>query len=174
MACGLHYRLPEDMRKDGSIMKRTVLALASWLLGAGALGLGVGVLPGSGGTARAEVTVTDVRPARFGHFEVSVGMFYDSLSPYGDWVYVGRFGRVWRPSPAVVGVGFRPYATGGEWVYTDYGWSFETEWDWGWAPFHYGRWYLDSAYGWVWVPDTTWGPSWVDWRFGGGYVGWAP
>src|SRR5439155_23110527 len=29
-------------------------------------------------------------------------------------------------------------------------------------------------YGWVWVPDTTWGPSWVDWRFGGGYVGWAP
>src|SRR5205085_7126584 len=83
-------------------------------------------------------------------------------------------GRVWRPSEGVVGVGFKPYATGGHWVYTDYGWSFESDFPWGWAAFHYGRWALDPAYGWVWAPDTVWGPAWVDWRFGGGYVGWAP
>ena len=108
------------------------------------------------------------------NYQASASAFYDTLSPYGDWVYVGSYGRVWRPSAAVVGAGFRPYATGGNWIYTDYGWSWESDWDWGWAPFHYGRWLMDPVYGWVWVPGNTWGPAWVDWRFGGGYVGWAP
>ncbi|MHB8874091.1 MAG: DUF6600 domain-containing protein [Myxococcaceae bacterium] len=105
---------------------------------------------------------------------VSIGAFDDALAPHGEWLVLGGYGRVWRPSVAVVGVGFRPYVTGGHWVYTDYGWSFESVWDWGWAPFHYGRWLLDPLYGWVWVPDTVWGPAWVSWRFGGGYSGWAP
>ncbi|HKD42405.1 MAG TPA: DUF6600 domain-containing protein [Myxococcaceae bacterium] len=104
----------------------------------------------------------------------SVEVFYGTLAPYGEWVYVGSYGRVWRPSVAVVGPGFRPYGPGGYWVYTDYGWSFESDWSWGWAPFHYGRWYLDGGYGWVWVPGTVWAPAWVSWRYGGGYVGWAP
>src|SRR5262245_54374053 len=71
---------------------------------------------------------------------VDAGVFYQTLSPYGDWVYVSHFGRVWRPYRAIVGVDFRPYLTDGHWVYTDYGWSFESDYDWGWAPFHYGRW----------------------------------
>ncbi|HME91467.1 MAG TPA: DUF6600 domain-containing protein [Myxococcaceae bacterium] len=104
----------------------------------------------------------------------SVTVFYDALAPYGEWVFLGDYGRVWRPSVAVVGAGFRPYGPGGYWVHTAYGWSFETEWSWGWAPFHYGRWYLDPGYGWVWIPDTIWAPAWVTWRYGGGYVGWAP
>jgi hypothetical protein len=104
----------------------------------------------------------------------SVEVFYGTLAPYGEWVYVDGYGRVWRPSVAVVGPGFRPYGPGGYWVYTDYGWSFESDWSWGWAPFHYGRWYLDGGYGWVWVPGTVWAPAWVSWRYGGGYVGWAP
>jgi len=104
----------------------------------------------------------------------SVTVFYDALAPYGEWVFLGEYGRVWRPSIAVVGAGFRPYGPGGYWVHTAYGWSFETEWSWGWAPFHYGRWYLDPGYGWVWIPDTIWAPAWVTWRYGGGYVGWAP
>jgi hypothetical protein len=141
-------------------MKKIMLALVALLAGAG--------------VARADVTVAP--PPRFERFHVgvSVGLFYDTLSPYGDWVYVGSYGRVWRPNAGVVGVGFRPYATGGHWIYTDYGWSWDSDWDWGWAPFHYGRWLMDPVYGWVWAPDTTWGPAWVDWRFGGGYVGWAP
>jgi hypothetical protein len=105
---------------------------------------------------------------------VSVEVFDNTLAPYGDWVAVGRFGRAWRPYRSVVGIDFRPYLSGGHWVYTDYGWTFESDYEWGWAPFHYGRWFLDDYYGWVWVPDTVWGPAWVDWRFGGGYVGWVP
>jgi hypothetical protein len=106
--------------------------------------------------------------------DVSLEVFDRALAPYGEWVTVGRFGRAWRPYATIVGADFQPYLTGGHWVYTDYGWSFESDYDWGWAPFHYGRWMPDDYYGWVWVPDTVWGPSWVDWRFGGGYVGWAP
>ena len=28
--------------------------------------------------------------------------------------------------------------------------------------------------GWVWMPDTTWGPSWVSWRYTSSHCGWAP
>ena len=83
-------------------------------------------------------------------------------------------GRAWRPDPDVVGEDFQPYATGGHWVYSDWGWTWESDYPWGWAPFHYGRWALTPSWGWVWYPGTVWAPAWVDWRFGGGYIGWAP
>jgi hypothetical protein len=101
------------------------------------------------------------------------GNFDETLSPYGDWVDVDGT-RAWHPSPSVVGEDFQPYATGGQWVYSDYGWYFQSDYPWGWAPFHYGRWAMDVNYGWIWVPGTVWAPAWVDWRIGGGYVGWAP
>ncbi|MFL5320265.1 MAG: DUF6600 domain-containing protein [Myxococcaceae bacterium] len=109
----------------------------------------------------------------WGGTEVSVS-FGTALSPYGEWVSVSRVGRVWRPYRSVVGAEFVPYETGGHWVNSDYGWMFVSDYEWGWAPFHYGRWFMDPIYGWVWVPDSVWGPAWVDWRYGGGYVGWAP
>lgn len=105
---------------------------------------------------------------------VSVDLFYDALAPYGTWVQRPGYGRVWVPSPAIVGSDFMPYASAGNWQYSDVGWMFVSQWDWGWAPFHYGGWYFDPLYGWAWVPDTIWGPAWVDWRFGGGLIGWAP
>ncbi len=104
----------------------------------------------------------------------SIDTFYDALQPYGRWVSSPSYGQIWVPSRSVVGASFTPYATGGSWVYTDSGWMFESDWDWGWAPFHYGRWYREPRYGWVWVPGSVWAPAWVDWRFGGGVVGWAP
>ncbi len=70
-------------------------------------------------------------------------------------------------------VGWRPYTTG-RWAYTDQGWAWVADEQWGWAPFHYGRWYYDQEIGWGWVPGYTWAPSWVSWRHGGGYLGWAP
>lgn len=103
---------------------------------------------------------------------VSEGVFYDQLAPSGDWLYVSPYGRVWQPRG--VGPDFRPYASSGHWVYTDYGWSFVSDYPWGWATFHYGRWALDPSYGWIWVPGYDWAPAWVDWRYGGGYIGWAP
>src|SRR5260370_4647275 len=71
------------------------------------------------------------------HIGVSFDTFYDSLSPYGEWLYVGQYGRVWRPRVSVVGLGFRPYTTGGHWLYTDYGWSFHRDYEWRRAPFQY-------------------------------------
>ena len=69
---------------------------------------------------------------------------------------------------------FRPYQTGGHWAYTDYGWTWVSDYNWGWAPFHYGRWNYETNVGWYWVPDYDWGPAWVAWRGGGDYYGWAP
>ncbi|HZH04492.1 MAG TPA: DUF6600 domain-containing protein, partial [Myxococcaceae bacterium] len=100
--------------------------------------------------------------------------FEAALNPHGTWIQVSGLGRVWQPAPAVVGGDFVPYVTGGSWVYTQAGWTFHSQWDWGWAPFHYGRWHLAAGYGWVWWPNTTWAPAWVEWRRGGSYVGWAP
>jgi hypothetical protein len=44
----------------------------------------------------------------------------------------------------------------------------------GWATYHYGRWYYDDYYGWIWIPGDVWGPAWVEWRYDDDYIGWAP
>jgi len=97
--------------------------------------------------------------------------FYDELSPYGDWMDYPSHGQVWRPR---VDDGFQPYASDGRWEMTEYGNTWVSDYNWGWAPFHYGRWLFDNYYGWIWIPDYQWGPAWVSWRSGGGYYGWAP
>ena len=102
---------------------------------------------------------------------VSFGVFYDELSPYGQWVDYPGYGYVWIPS---AGPDFAPYSSNGHWIWTDYGWTWVSGYRWGWAPFHYGRWDYDDSYGWFWVPDNEWGPSWVNWRRADGYYGWAP
>src|SRR5690606_30432372 len=68
----------------------------------------------------------------------------------------------------------RPYYTNGHWVMTEYGNTWVSDYPWGWAAFHYGRWVYSNFYGWLWIPDSQWGPAWVVWRQGGGYYGWAP
>ncbi|MFN0246726.1 MAG: DUF6600 domain-containing protein [Kofleriaceae bacterium] len=98
-----------------------------------------------------------------------------TLEAYGEWVEDVDYGRVWRPSTTVVGADFTPYESCGSWIYTDYGWTFQScdAWSWGWLPFHFGRWvFLDS--GWCWSRDYTWGPGWVEWRHGRDYVGVRP
>jgi hypothetical protein len=105
------------------------------------------------------------------HEDVNFQVFYDALSPYGQWVDYKSYGYVWIPD---VGSDFVPYSTSGYWVLTDYGWTWVSDYEWGWAPFHYGRWNYDNYYGWLWVPDSEWGPSWVNWRRADGYYGWSP
>jgi hypothetical protein len=103
---------------------------------------------------------------------VAVDFFYDDLAPQGFWVRDRNYGMVWYP--ATRDPDWQPYVYG-QWVYTvEYGWCWESDEPWGWATYHYGRWVYTSEYGWVWVPDDEWGPAWVEWRYGGGYVGWAP
>ena len=105
---------------------------------------------------------------------VSTQVFYDSLSPYGTWIYLDDYGWTWQPTVATVNVNWRPYYDSGNWVYTDAGWYWNSSYSWGWAPFHYGRWSLHGSYGWVWVPGYRWAPSWVSWRYSDAYCGWAP
>ena len=62
----------------------------------------------------------------------------------------------------------------GRWNWTDNGWYWDSDEPFGWATYHYGRWYNDDYYGWLWVPDDQWGPSWVEWRYKDDYIGWAP
>jgi hypothetical protein len=104
--------------------------------------------------------------------DVSLQSFYDELSPYGQWIQDPQYGYVWRPD--VDQDEFRPYYTNGRWAMTEYGNTWVSNYDWGWAPFHYGRWIYNRYNQWVWLPDTVWGPAWVSWRSGGGNYGWAP
>jgi len=100
-----------------------------------------------------------------------VNDYYDYLEPYGLWVSFSPYGYVWIPRD--IDYGWRPYSLG-HWVYTDYGWTWIAGERWGWLVHHYGRWGWDDRLGWYWVPDTVWGPSWVVWRWGNLYIGWAP
>ncbi|MEO7299659.1 MAG: DUF6600 domain-containing protein [Verrucomicrobiota bacterium] len=106
--------------------------------------------------------------------EVNVDYFENTLSPYGNWIEVADYGRCWQPTVVLVNSGWRPYSDRGRWIYTSSGWYWQSDYSWGWAAFHYGRWHRDSGFGWVWVPGSTWGPSWVSWRYTDDYCGWAP
>src|SRR4051812_9668197 len=75
--------------------------------------------------------------AQPGYYEdrpLSYDVFYDQLQPYGTWTNYSGYGNVWVPG---VGSGFRPYETGGHWVSTFDGWAWASDYNWGWAPFHY-------------------------------------
>lgn len=106
-----------------------------------------------------------------GRAAVDLGFFYDDLAPYGNWIERPSYGWVWTPT--AVSTSWRPYQDG-RWVWTDDGWVWVTDEPYGWATYHYGRWYDDPEIGWSWVPGDEWGPSWVSWQGGADYVGWAP
>jgi hypothetical protein len=102
---------------------------------------------------------------------VSYQSFYDDLAPYGSWINYPGYGYVWMPN---AGPDFVPYNTNGNWIYTEAGWTWASNYNWGWAPFHYGRWFYEGGYGWMWVPGNEWAPAWVSWRGDNDYYGWAP
>lgn len=99
------------------------------------------------------------------------GYFYTSLSPYGTWIEIGFGTPVWRPTN--IRRSWSPYFYG-QWIYTDYGWYWDSYEPYGHIVYHYGRWYYDDYYGWIWIPDYQWAPAWVEWRYDDYYIGWAP
>ncbi len=102
--------------------------------------------------------------------------FQEPLAPYGVWVDDGTYGTVWVPDTTTVGVDFAPYQSGGHWVLDDNSdWMWASDYDWGYIPFHYGRWVWIGGRGWAWIPGRVYAPAWVTWRVGdAGYIGWAP
>jgi len=103
--------------------------------------------------------------------EVSFDFFFSNLSPHGSWQVSARYGRVWQPG--VYSRDWNPYYDG-HWVYADVGWTWVSDYEWGAIPYHYGTWVDDPEIGWSWVPGYVWAPSWVVFRTGPDYIGWAP
>jgi hypothetical protein len=127
--------------------------------------------PPDNGTASSDDTATQP-PSQ----EVNFDYFHDQLAPFGTWVNVGGT-MYWHPDQAIAAnPDWRPYYDMGQWVQTDNGLYWQSDYTWGDIPFHYGRWVLDPVQGWLWAPDYTWGPSWVFWRHDevDGAIGWAP
>ena len=102
---------------------------------------------------------------------LSIEVFYQELSPYGQWSPHEEFGYIWQPYD--VGPDWKPY-TDGRWEWSDQGWIWISYEPWGWATYHYGRWIYDDYQGWLWIPGTTWAPAWVSWQQSPEYIGWSP
>lgn len=120
------------------------------------------------GDASGAATYDDTDPSALTDFRTT-------LDPYGSWQDDPTYGTVWVPSRTVVGDDFTPYVSAGHWEYDDdYVWA--SDYSWGWAPFHYGRWVYGGP-GWEWIPGRVYAGAWVSWRYGDdewAYVGWAP
>jgi hypothetical protein len=101
----------------------------------------------------------------------SHGSFYSHLAPHGVWMQFDDGLVVWRPT--IMRRGWAPYSIG-RWIWTDYGWYWDSYESFGYITYHYGRWYYDDYYGWIWTPDYDWAPAWVEWRYDTDYIGWAP
>ncbi|MCX7975062.1 MAG: hypothetical protein N3B16_11290 [Candidatus Aminicenantes bacterium] len=103
--------------------------------------------------------------------QIDTTFIYNYLATFGYWVYLSPYGHVWIPR--YVPYNWRPY-THGRWVWTEAGWLWVSNFEWGWLVFHYGRWGWHNRLGWFWVPGTIWAPAWVIWAWSDLYVGWAP
>jgi hypothetical protein len=106
-----------------------------------------------------------------GSAEASPLQFQARLSPHGRWLDSSRYGRVWQPF--VAKPGWNPYYDG-HWEYTDVGHTWVSDYSWGTVAYHYGTWAVEPGRGWVWIPGDIWAPSWVVFRTGPDFIGWAP
>jgi hypothetical protein len=142
------------------------------------------------------LTSTDETDEDLYDVSVSFQTFYDGLSPDGYWIEITKeeinedlkdgegqgFASdiiltddgnlfIWRPG--VNSADWNPY-TNGKWIYTNQGWMWASNYSWGWAAYHYGRWFHSNKYGWVWMPGYVWAPAWVQWRISENHIGWCP
>jgi hypothetical protein len=93
------------------------------------------------------------------------------LNNYGEWIYISPYGDCWRP---YVVSDWMPFENG-HWAYSEGNWTWISYEPFGWIVYHYGNWYDDPIYGWVWIPSNdAWSPARVMWYDYGNYIGWAP
>ncbi|HEX4771222.1 MAG TPA: DUF6600 domain-containing protein [Bryobacteraceae bacterium] len=97
------------------------------------------------------------------------------LDANGTWVS-SQYGQAWEPTN--VSADWSPYSDG-NWAYEPYyGWTWVDAAPWGWAPYHYGRWFVNGGR-WCWWPGGGrvgfgWAPATVGFFGIGGGVGWVP
>jgi hypothetical protein len=127
------------------------------------------------GPTSAEYTIGEDTDSYDDNDPAALNDFHAALDPVGTWANDPKYGTVWQPSAAAVAADFTPYATAGHWAY-DNDWVWVSDYPWGWAPFHYGRWILIEGSGWAWVPGRAYRGAWVTWGVNDGYtyLGWAP
>ncbi len=116
-------------------------------------------------------TNIDARNFNKYHRNIDVEYFYGALEPFGEWIEIDYDEYAWRPYDS--DYNWRPYSEG-RWEWTRNGWYWVSYEPFGWATYHYGRWFYDDYYGWLWMPDNVWAPAWVEWRYNNNYIGWAP
>ena len=83
--------------------------------------------------------------------DYSGGYNLNDLNNYGDWIYLSPYGEVWQP---FVVSDWMPFQDG-HWAYSDNAWTWISYEPFGWIVCHYGYWYDDSFYGWVWIPSNS-------------------
>jgi len=147
---------------------RTALALTLLLLVGLSPAAAAGELPRAATSAKRSVPDTGIEQH---NAAPTLADFVAALQPHGAWSDHPKYGQVWRPTKP--GPDWSPYLRG-RWAHTPAGWYWVGDEPWAWATCHYGRWILDAAEGWTWVPGRRWAPAWVSWREGSGLVGWAP
>jgi hypothetical protein len=105
-----------------------------------------------------------------GHADFDV--VYQELAGQGEWIRTGEYLYVFKPN-AAKDPQWAPYRSG-QWVYTDFGWTWHSDEPGGWALYHYGTWVRQAGHGWVWRPQENWLPATVEWRLSGNFIGWRP
>ena len=95
---------------------------------------------------------------------------FGQLDEYGQWINVQDLGTVWQPN---VSADWQPFYDG-HWVWTSYGWMWDSYEPFGWVVYHYGYWDNDPQFGWIWIPTYQWTPANVNWYNQNGYIGWSP
>lgn len=113
-------------------------------------------------------SIVEAKPDKY---RIAYGIFYTHLAPHGVWMEFSDGIIVWRPT--IIRKAWAPYSLG-RWIWTEYGWYWDSYEPFGYITYHYGRWFYDDYYGWIWIPDFDWAPAWVEWRYDDSYVGWAP
>jgi hypothetical protein len=97
----------------------------------------------------------------------------EDLVGYGNWDQDPDYGAVWYPSG--VAADWQPYRDG-HWIWVaPWGWTWVEAEPWGFAPFHYGRWYRRGDR-WGWIPGPVfvhpvYSPALVVFLGGGGFAG---
>ncbi|MDR1144508.1 MAG: hypothetical protein LBK71_00010 [Verrucomicrobiales bacterium] len=96
----------------------------------------------------------------------------DAFKDTGTWQASATHKFDYRPEQRD---GWAPYRDG-QWVYTDYGWTWQGADRGSWMTDHYGYWTRRDGDGgqrqWVWVPGGFWLPATVEWLRSGDYLGW--
>ena len=101
---------------------------------------------------------------------------WNDLDYYGSWYSVPGYGQVWSPNG--VDASWDPFGSGYWGYYPSFGYTWISNYPWGWWPYHCGAWDFVNGWGWVWVPGNCgwglWGAGWYPyatvWRVPPGYV----